>query len=363
MKFRLFALVVLVALIAGIVPFAAAQDAPPDLNCLGLSEADCAIVTAANDNFPNVQSFSDNFAFSASITGADAVMGGMGNMAIDTNVSAEGSGTFAIDHSLMTEEAPYAGVSMSMDVTGQSNGGSAPFSFVIVDGNFYIKDAETGAWKGSAISELASQDDMTMFGMPMGDMMSGDMTQMGDMEHNPMLAGLLQLPGLLTQERLADETIDGANTAVFAYTLDLATLFSSPDVQKAVSDLMTQAMAANSQAGANSQASSAMAQQMMGMFPIILQSTTGSVTFKRWVGVDDQFVHKFELDVNGQIDLFGGAASTSSNVTPIPPIEVKLNLAVNLSNINATTAPVAPEGATIVPANELFPNPEATPAS
>lgn len=359
MKFRMFALLVLVALTVGLIPAAAAQDVP-NLNCLDLSEADCAIVNASLANTVKMQSFNQTFSFSQSLTGSSALMpnGGM-----DTTNTAEGSGVFVVDPSKMTEEAPYAGASAAFDVSGTFDDGSFDTSFVIVDGTFYVQD-EAGAWKGAPITELMEQGGMA--GVTVMDMTPEELAafsadpiaalsevKAGDVD----LLSVLQTPGFLKQERLADETIDGQNTAVFSFTGDLATLFQNEDVKQALSETIAQMMSSGAAGGQ----SSAMMQQMGTMFPVLLESTTGTVTVTRWIGVDDQFTHRFVVDVDAIIDLFGGA--TAANATPIPPIEFKLNLTVNLTDINTTAAPTAPEGAAIVPAAELFPSPEATPAS
>jgi len=360
MKFRMFALLALLVMLAGIVPFAAAQDVP-DLNCLDLSEADCAIVNAAMENTAKMQSFTQTFSFSQSLSGSNALLGATGGM--DSATTAEGGGPIVIDFTQMKGEEPYKGVSMAFEVTGASGEDSGTVSFVIVDGIFYIQ-GEDGAWKGVAISELMQMEGMTVMGMDMS-MMSPE--NMAGMAENPMAAlgememgdfnlqSVLEIPGFLKQERLADETVDGQNMAVFAYTADISALFQSEEVTTALSE----AVAGMMSSGASSGQGGAMMQQMGAMLPVILESTVGEVTLTRWIGVDDQFAHRLELDVSATIDLFGGA--TSDNVTPIPPIEFKLNLLVDLTDINATTAPTAPEGATIVPVEEFMPNPEATP--
>ncbi len=361
MKSRIFALLALVVLMAGIVPLAAAQEVP-NLNCLDLSEADCAIVNAALENTANMQSFTQTFSFSQSLSGADMLMAGMGPAggSMDSATTAEGSGPIAIDLTQMAGDEPYKGVSMAFEVTGTSGTDSGTVSFVIVDGIFYIQD-EDGAWKGVAISDLMQMDGMTVFGMnmspeQMAGMASDPMSALTEVKAGDLdLASVLQIPGFLTQTRLADETVDGQNMAVFSFTADLATLFQTEAVKQALSETIAGLMSS----GAASGQGGAMMQQMGAMFPVLLESTTGAVTLTRWIGVDDQFAHRLELDISAIIDLFGGA--TSANVTPIPPIEFKLNLTVDMTDINATAAPTAPEGAVIVPASEFIPQPEATP--
>lgn len=380
MKIRLLALTLILVLIAGIVPFAAAQDTPDpkqELNCLGLSADDCTIVQTSMDNMSKVNSVSPTVQFTIAIAGASAVAPGM---AMDTSTDLQATGAVVIDHEAAASDKPYKGVTLSFDVTGTSNSGTkaSPMnvSFALVDGVVYFKD-DSGAWKGIAIDDLMSHPEAmqaivgnmpgtSMMGMDLGAQMMpgmmGQMDQMGTLDPtksdmaNPMLSSLLATPGFLSQTRLADETLMGQNMHVFAYTGDIATALQSADLQKALTDAFTGGAAAGGSA-----APGGMGGQMGMMIPALLQSTTGTVTLTRWIGADDQFVHQVSLVVDTQIDLFGGMSSSSSKVTPIPPITVKVNMTVSLDKINDTAAPTAPEGATIISAADLIPTPEGTP--
>jgi hypothetical protein len=277
---------------------------------------------------------------------------------LDTSVSAQGNGSFAIDTSQMAEASPYGGVSLSVDLSGtitDSNGEqSGDTSLVIADSNVYLKDSTTGAWRGTALSDLAQHPEVLSFSFMGMDIPAAQVMQMG-MGIGTMGSGqtgmltadgidvmaLLQVPGFLNQTRLADETIGGQNTAVFAYTADIGVLLSNPDVQKSIANMSDSAGASDNP----------MAQQMALMLPILLQNTSGTVTLTRWLGTDDGLPRRVVLDLNAPVDL----GIKSGNGTPIPPIELKLNLAVDLSAINSTPAPTAPDGATLVPAQQFLP--------
>jgi hypothetical protein len=352
MKHRLFLLLMIGLLALAVVP-AAAQDheAFAAFDCLGLSEADCAILQEAAENTTDIRSFTQSFDFSASISNASNLVQG-----IDTAVTATGSGAFFIDETAMSEEAPYAGFSMTMDVSGSATTSdgeqSGDMNFVVADGNLYIQDADSGAWRGSALADLAENPSgMTVFAMPLDQIMGMHMESMdGAMLPDSFdLMALLQTPGFLNQERLADETVADQNMAVFAYTADLGVLLANEDFQAAISEM----------SAAAGDSEDPMAQQMAMMLPILLENASGTVTLTRWIGVDDELPHRVSLVVDTAIDL----GIKSGNGTAVPPIEVKLDFAVDLSDINSTTAPTAPADATIVPANELFPQAEPAPAS
>ena len=71
MKLRLMGLLLVGWLMLGTLP-ATAQDqaAESALNCLGLSESDCAFVKQSAENTSKIQSFTHNFTFSASVSNA-----------------------------------------------------------------------------------------------------------------------------------------------------------------------------------------------------------------------------------------------------------------------------------------------------
>jgi hypothetical protein len=333
---------------------AAAQDQTSDhpfaaLNCVGLSDADCAIVQGALENTATIKSFNQSFIFSFSISNASQIVKG-----VDTSVSAQGSGTVAVDHAKMADE-PYEAFSMSMDASGKStdsNGEqSGDASFVIVDGNLYLKNSRTGEWRGAALDDLAQHPEAITFsfmGMPVSQMMQmgAGMSMMGG-DGTPTVFGLdsmklLETPGFLSQERLPDDTIDGQTMAVFAYTADIGALLSNPDVQEA--------FAAMSDTGADAGSDNAMAQQMALMLPVLLQSTTGTVKLTRWIGADDGLPYRVTVDASAAVDL----GIKSGTGTPVPPIEVNLDFAIDLSDINSAAAPTAPADAKIVPAEEFM---------
>jgi hypothetical protein len=368
MKSRLWICLLMGLLALSILPAAAQDDADHDfdwaaLNCLGLSEADCAIVTASTDNLETIESFSMEFSFSQSSGNTEGMVAlpGLGG-----SVDVQGTMSVAIDHSAMSEDDPSAGVSMALTVTSTKTDGDGTTTntsnVVIADGNIYIQNAETGEWIGTDVEELSKNGEMasmsggmSFMGMPMGaDQMMG--MGMGAMNGEAMaeimgdfdLEALLALPGFLNQSRLADETVDGQTMNAYAYTADLGVLLQEPSVQNAVTEMMAGNMGGDSPMGA----------QMASMMPVLLQNTTGTATLTRWVGADDQLPHRVAVDVQVAIDLFGGA---SGDNTPVPPITISLTLDASLRDINSTPTPTAPEGATMQSAEEFLAEGEATP--
>lgn len=342
MKLRFLTLLLIGLLALGVLP-AAAQDSGDmfaSTNCLGLAEADCAIVQAATQNAHDIESFTQAFTFSASISNASAIVQGF-----DSAVRAEGSGAVVIDRAQNTDDAPYAGYSLSLDVSGALTDADGTQSedghFVIADGILYVQDGATGAWRGAALADLAQQRGaLRLPGMgidiPLGTMMDGD----GLLPDGLNALDLLATPGFLAQERLADATLEDQAMAVFAYTADLGALLGDADFQATISDLAAQM----------GETDDAASQQVALMLPILLRNTAGTLTLTRWIGVDDGLPHRLALAVDTAVDL----GIRSGNGTPVPPIAVKLDFAVALTAINDTPAPTAPAGATLVAADALL---------
>ncbi|MBZ0286853.1 MAG: hypothetical protein K8I30_04510, partial [Anaerolineae bacterium] len=281
MKVRLLGLLCAALFTFG-MSLAAAQD-QTTLDCLGLSESDCAIVQKAAANLSNIESLTYNFTFSAGISNASNIVQG-----IDGSITAQGSGTFAHNPAQADPASPYSSINLALDLSGTVTGSDGEQSgaahLVIADGNIYLQD-DSGAWRGTVLSDLAQHPDAQSFsfmslpvmqlGAGMAMMSSG---QGGSLTVEGMdVMALLQAPGFLNQARLGDETLDGQNTAVFSHTADIGALMTNPAVQGAIAGM------GDSTTGSEDP----MAQQMAMMLPILLENTTGTVTLTRWIGTDD----------------------------------------------------------------------------
>lgn len=343
MKSRLLALFLLLVMIAAIVPAASAQ---ADVNCLGLSGDDCAIITTATENIASMQSFTQSFTFEFAVTGAAMMTGGMDGV----NITADGSGPFVFN-TAATDPSQMFNMAMDLNgaVSGTGDDQSGSISFVMVDGIGYIKDPESGEWKGAKLDEVFASLTEQMGAMAGGASTDGSME---GLTSNPAVMGLaasamsfdpMKIPGFLSQTREADADMMGQRMIAFNYTADLGAFLASPEFQ----NLMTQAASAASEADPQ-------AGQMAMMAPMLASMATGNFNYTRWVGADDGFIHRIAFTGDINLDLSAMMGASGSNAPAMPPINMKLNLTVDLSEINATTAPTAPAGATIVPSDELF---------
>jgi hypothetical protein len=332
MKFRLLLIASLLMLLTGIGA-AAAQDADP--NCHQLSESDCALVTAGLTNFATIESFNQDYSISVSASGLD-VMDERAPSSL--SLVSTGSGPVAVN-----AEGVALALNMEGSVTNDTTT-SGPLNMVAVDGKLYIQTPQ-GEWIGVDRAEAASAD--SQLSMVNG-LASGALDPAA-------LFGLLAAGG--TQTRLADETLDGQAMAVFQFAGSTADLLSSD----AATDLLVLAADALRESG-NNQLAFALA-FLPGLAPFM----QGDVLVTRWLGIDDQQVHRvvvsanLTLDMNAMGTMMGNTVGQAMNATPIPgptpeplpPIVLDLQFSVDLSGHNATAAPTVPAGAREVSADEF----------
>lgn len=346
MKSRFIVLCSLFIMLAAMVTGVSAQT---DVNCLGLNSDDCAIISQATANTANIQSFTQNFTFEFTVSGMAAMSGGSGPDSM--SIKADGSGPFTFNPAATD---PTAMFNMAMDINGSVTGTgedqSGSVSFVIVDGVIYAKD-ESGAWKGAPLAEIAESFTQQMGALTGGGMGGGDSSDPTAMLNNPAVAGLMgsamnfdpvNIPGFISQERQADAELNGQRMIAFNYTADIGTLLQSAEFQKLLSDASAAAAQADPEAA-----------QMAMMAPMFANMVSGNFNYTRWVGADDGFVNRIAIvgDLNLDLSMMMGS---SGGGAAMPPINLKLIMVIDLSSINNTAAPVAPEGATIGTMDDLM---------
>lgn len=355
MKSRIVTLLLALVLVLMLVPAVSAQGDP---SCLGLSADDCTILQTATANSENITSFNISYKFNFGLTGLSMLAPGTSDIVL----TSDGGGPFAMDMAMMTPDNPFAGLQLAMDMNGSLNDGtseqSGSFSFMIVDGNFYMQDPTSGQWAGVNLMELVNSGVLEQAGLPitpemlMGGMAGAEagstdpmaalsMLGLGDMDPN----SLMNIPGFITNARLADESMMGQTMYPFTTTIDMAPLFASPEFNQILSGVLETA--------GSSDPSMAQVGPMVAM---LLQNSQLTISTGQWIGADDMFVHRFTLDINAVIDLsalMGGAGSTS-NTAQLPPINFNMSLDVSLNDINAPVSVVAPEGAEIIPASTFM---------
>jgi hypothetical protein len=342
MKSRILALLLIFVVALGLVPAVSAQSATPDLTCLGLAEADCALVKEASANAANIKSFEQSFNFSLKIGGLAAMQPG----AKDITVTASGSGPISIDPANPTG---------SLELQGSIEGGDTPqsgsLSAVVVNGNLYVKNPK-GEWIGAPLAVLGADLNKQLSTLPMNPAtasttadpaaISKALEQLGLTEQD--FTNLIQTPGFLTHEKLADVQVNGVNTSPFAYTIDFAPLFNSADFEKVINAIVTQASKSDPQAA------------QYAMFLPLLKQSKAAIKVTQYISPEDKFVHQFDLDINASVDLSAlmGASGASAGATAASPITLDLKFSIALDKINQPVTVTAPEGAKMATTSEEF---------
>lgn len=342
MKRHLWAILVVCAMLLGLVPSAFAQGV--DLNCLGLSADDCKIVTDATANTANVRSFTQAFTFELNVSGMET----LDPTAEPLALKASGSGPFVLDPAAASMES---GVAMALDITGEANGDSGTFSMIIVDGVMYFKDSSSDQWMGIKLEDAMGQAGALTGGLVPGMGGSDSGTEVDPAAAQAAMGAMSALAtfdpfaidGFANQSRQSDAELDGQTMYAFQHTFNLDALFKSAEFQKLLTDLGQVAAQADQSAA-----------QIAMMLPMISQLATGEIAFTRWIGADDGFAHRIVLSADLNIDLNAMMGASGSSGQQMPPINLQFSLSVDMTNINDTAAPTAPEGAEMIDMSEAM---------
>lgn len=336
-----FRLTLVLALLAMLAPTAVFAQGGGELPCFGLSPADCELYYSLTQGEMNTTSFAMAYAFNLLVTGAEGA-----------EVTSNGEGHF----SLVPEATdPLASFNMDMvtdnTVVAEGQTTSGPFEFRIIDGNFYAN--VEGQWQYTALETLLEANNIVdleslMAGAAPGGMSEEEMAQMA--EAMAPYAGLFE--SYITIERGADLQVEGNTVAVFNISADLAGLFSDPNLGQALGAVM--------QMGGQ-QLSEEEQEQMTQMMPMIVGMmgmffSDSSLSISTRYGVDNGYFYGFDVDFAMTIDpnmfagLMGGMPSEEEQEEPV---NLNLQLTVDLSQHNAAFTYQVPEGAVEVSPDEM----------
>lgn len=319
MKSRFLAITLTFVLLLSLIPAAGAQD-----DCFGLSADDCAILTNAGVAMEGVTSFAMSYDFSLTTSG----IASLDPSSSDITVTSTGSGSFAMVEGGAVPITLEMSLDGAVDTGAESESGS--ISFVIVDDFFYLQDPESGEWLGFDLASAMEMGVTDALGVPFDPTMlesGAGMEQLG-----PALGMLGALPGLVTQERLADEEMMGQSMYAFQTAVDFAVLLDNQDFM----DGLMQGVMESAGGGDDM----AFAAAMLGQ---LLPFADADLSIVQWVGADDGYVHRAVITVDLSLDL--GAAM---EVEDVPPVAFNISLDVQMSDFNADFAVAAPENFTLI---------------
>lgn len=317
---RLLILVILVMVLTALGGSAIhAQD-----SCFGLSEADCEILTTANENMAMVNSFTYDLS-------ADASVGGMQLLAMlapglpgEMAFSLASNGTFDGDN-----QAAEVFFDISADVDMES--AAATGTLILVDDVVYMIDEDGQAYG-------FKPDDMDTADLPMDmDMESLDMAEMAETFSMEALTGMFTDFGMdpsayVSFARLDNMDLMGQTMYPFEFRLDIGGLLNSPEFLQVIGMLAGVAEDDPTMGG------------MMDMVPTLMSGIESELGMTEYIG-EDGYVHGISFVLDFTADL-------SSLFGPGDPVDIGLSLNLELDNINAAPAVVAPGNVTILSEEE-----------
>lgn len=342
-SFKRLSLFLALVVVVGVLP---AVSARAQAACFGLADADCKILSTADANLAKETSFNQEFTFSLK-TDANGQ---------NVNVSATGSGPFAVDAKAMSSAtasdptAALSGLKLQMDVQGSAKGNgsdqSGKFSIIIVDGVFYYNANDGKGWQGAKLSDIASQGTGMTAGNPA-------MAAAQSPELLAALAKIPSIPGFIKLQKTSNSPdLEGQKMVEFVYNVDLKALVTSKDLLPIVKTISS----------AMGQDTSTMTDEQFSQFSTMAGSALSDTTIKitRWVGSTDNLYHALGLDINAKIDpskMGGSGAVTNFSMNLLvkltkvgQPVDVKAPAGAKMmspgSSSGSTSSGAAPAGAT-----------------
>lgn len=382
MKKAILMISLLLVLVLALGSVASAQGLSPFQFCGDLSEADCAIITAAQEASASLESATTNFNVDLNVTNVPDMP--FENLAINVN----GTGSFHIEPELMsklqaaqTDPTSFVNPAESIALLGDLVNGFAgdltltisippevammmggseeammPESITLglrmVDGVGYVNLGDLSAFIPA--DEAPPTEWMGMELQPLVAMLSGFM-EMGQENMDPaamedMISGFMDpafLNDFVNIERLADTEIMGQSAAVFSTTFDYAAFFQSGMFQEM---MRTQIEAMAAATGEEiTEDDLAEMDEVMGMMGMIYENIDLAVI--QTIGLDDNYIHVTEVTMNWDLaSLMAMAGEESEGPAPV----FNLNMLVQNGDFNAAPPISAPEDATIVPFSEMM---------
>jgi len=374
MKFRSLLIAALLIFVLSLGSSAMAQDMMQ--YCGDLSDADCEILMTASQQVPESTNFTMTLDFAVEAEGESiafdmAASGGyvadmmaLESLMFDPEMAQDPNAFFDFMESLTVESLSEmvttlvngadAELSITVNVPADISGGAVPESLTVdlwlVDGVGYI---DLGAFS------FADPSLMGIYGMDLNEIAGFAFSQITDedlafgmdamFEGNPMMddssMDMFMDPEFLSEfmsfERLDDSEVNGDAVAVFQADLDYGALFSS----EAMGEMMAEAMMEDMPEGVDEE-------MMMEALAEAFGDSVVTITY--YVGLDNGHLYGFAFDAAFDIDAAAMAAAAGEEGVEMDPILVEMSMEFMRSNINAVESIATPDGATVIPLQDLM---------
>lgn len=343
-KFVVSVLILAMLLLGGTV---FAQDA-----CGGLSEADCAIVTASSQAMEGVNAATFNFTLNILAEGETLTISGNGAFDASGLASVDASAFTGTDVTAIFDAlgAVVAGFSgdLSLSISAPASAGMPPIALelLLVDGVGYLNFESVGmllggadmltamglptGWAGLDLVDTIEQI-VALAGPQLGDLESQLGDQMGSMDQMDMS----QFETFAQYGSITRQADEGGN-AVFVSTIDMGGIFSDP----AFLPLLQAQLAAQ-----GTDLSEAEMAQVMEMLPAL--ASAFDVTLTQRINLTTSFLTGADFVV--AIDGAALAALGGGDVS-----DVTISGSISLANHNAAPAITAPAGAPVATFMQLL---------
>ena len=284
--------------------------------CFNLAAEDCAVVTAAETQMDAVTAFTYTLNLNLTLEGLGALIGPDAPATMEFGFQGEG----AID---MTASAFDITYNITMADEAPLNG-----NITVADAAIYLTGAD-GATQGATIADITtSLEAMGLGEMLAGYLGEGDTGELALPDTNPLaLLGIgdLDITPYANYERLADEDLNGVTVSPFQLTVNLTGLLNDP----AIAQMMTGLSAQDPTGG------------MLGMLLPLLQMAESEVGMVEYVGADG-YIYQTTFNLSLVLPPETGM-----------PINVALLVELGSNDFDAIESIKAPEGATMLTAEEV----------
>ena len=277
--------------------------------CFDLSEADCEILTTANENMWQITSFTADFTVEVSVAGLEALDWSGADLP-NGSLSLAGSATVVTD-----DQGRPVMFNLDLTATNAAESASISFAVVVVDGYVYVTKLENGA-PVETVRYALEEEDWEHFGGDIQDAFADIAAVPGTALGLPIWGNLDEF---VTNTRL--DAIEGTDQTPYPFELRLNLieyLRSEEFIQNIIQD-------------------PALPSFVSQLMDTLLADAEADFTLTQYVGATDQYIHRLTIAGNFAVDWGDG------------PITANGMADVVLHDINTLAAAdvVAPEGENI----------------
>lgn len=292
-------------------------------DCMGLAQADCDILEAANANMDMVDSMTFDLSAELTVSGLELMAMLVPGLPGAMELTLESDGV--LDG---TNEAAQIFFDLAAEMAMEE--ASATGTLILIDEVVYMID-EDGQAYGVKPSDIDTAD------LPVEvDMEDMDVMELADALDFDIFAATFAGFGMDPSEymsfaRLDDVEMMGMTMYPFEFSMDIGALLNSPEFAEVLGML----------AGFGDDPSMA---GMAEMIPMLMQGIESELSLTEYVG-EDGYVHGFAFS-------FGLVMDLSAMFGPGEPIEILVALDLGMDDINSAPAVSAPSDVTILSEDE-----------